>query len=167
MKFHERSSQIRGLLQLSVYGESAWEWNAQRGQYYLHQFNKSQPDLNYNNPEVVKEFGVSSSSRVRFFFSFFDSSRSQILVSSHVSSHFQDILTHWLKLGISGFRLANTRYLTEDPDLRNESRSHFPVETNNYQSLTHVYTRDRIENGAVLAKWREIVLNETDGMGYV
>lgn len=47
------------ILQLSVYGESAWEWNEQRGQYYLHQFNKSQPDLNYNNPAVVKEFGVS------------------------------------------------------------------------------------------------------------
>lgn len=46
-------------LQLSVNGESAWEWNEQRGQYYLHQFNKSQPDLNYNNPAVVKEFGVS------------------------------------------------------------------------------------------------------------
>jgi len=44
---------------LSVYGESAWEWNERRGQYYLHQFNKSQPDLNYTNPTVVKEFGVS------------------------------------------------------------------------------------------------------------
>lgn len=46
------------LLQLSIYGESAWEWNEQRGQYYLHQFNKSQADLNYNDPAVVAEFGV-------------------------------------------------------------------------------------------------------------
>ncbi|KYM93520.1 PREDICTED: maltase 1-like isoform X2 [Cyphomyrmex costatus] len=118
---------------LSVYGESAWEWNEERGQYYLHQFNKSQPDLNYNNPAVVTEFG--------------------------------DILTHWLKLGISGFRLANTQYLTENPDLHDESRSIFPVEPNNYQSLVHIYTRDRSENAAVLSKWQEIVRNETNGKG--
>ncbi|XP_072744671.1 amino acid transporter heavy chain SLC3A1 [Anoplolepis gracilipes] len=118
---------------LSIYGESAWEWNEQRGQYYLHQFNKSQPDLNYNNPEVVKEFG--------------------------------DILIHWLKLGISGFRLANTSFLTEDLQLRDESRSLLPVEINNYQSLMHVYTRDRPENAAILTKWQEIVRNETDGKG--
>ncbi|XP_025263785.1 neutral and basic amino acid transport protein rBAT isoform X1 [Camponotus floridanus] len=118
---------------LNVYGESAWEWNEQRGQYYLHQFNKSQPDLNYNNPAMVKEFG--------------------------------DILIHWLKLGISGFRLANTSFLTEDPDLRDEHPSLLPVERNNYQSLVHVYTRNRPENVAILTKWQEIVRNETDGKG--
>lgn len=78
----------------------------------------------------------------------------------------KDILSHWLKLGISGFRLANTQYLTEDPQLRDESRSMFPVEANNYQSLTHVYTRDRPENVAVLTKWQGIVHNETNGQGY-
>lgn len=76
-------------------------------------------------------------------------------------------MSHWLKLGISGFRLANTQYLTEDPDLRDESRSYLPVESNNYQSLTHVYTRDRAENAAILVKWRDIVRNATDGKGYV
>ncbi|XP_049798365.1 uncharacterized protein LOC126230929 [Schistocerca nitens] len=35
-------------------GESAWEWNNDRQQYYLHQFHKAQPDLNYNNTEVVE-----------------------------------------------------------------------------------------------------------------
>ncbi|XP_029177815.1 neutral and basic amino acid transport protein rBAT isoform X2 [Nylanderia fulva] len=118
---------------LSVYGDSAWEWNEKRGQYYLHQFNKSQPDLNYNNPAVVKEFG--------------------------------DILIHWLKLGISGFRLASTSFLTEDPDLQDERESHLPVEINNYQSLIHVRTRDRPENAAILTSWQEMVRNETDGKG--
>lgn len=78
---------------------------------------------------------------------------------------FQDILAHWLKLGISGFRLANTQYLTEDPDLHDESRSILPLESNNYQSLTHVHTRNRQENAAVLSNWREIVRNATDGQG--
>ena len=39
---------------LSVFGGSAWQFNVFRGQYYLHNFLKEQPDLNYNNPEVVQ-----------------------------------------------------------------------------------------------------------------
>ncbi len=37
---------------LSIFGGSAWEWNETRGQYYLHNFLKSQPDLNYHCPEL-------------------------------------------------------------------------------------------------------------------
>ncbi len=37
---------------LSVFGGSAWEWDAQTGQYYLHSFLKEQPDLNWRNPAV-------------------------------------------------------------------------------------------------------------------
>lgn len=80
---------------------------------------------------------------------------------------FKDILTHWLKLGISGFRLMNTQYLTENPELHDESTGILPVEPNSYQSLVHVHTRDRSENAAVLSKWQEIVRNETAGNGYV
>lgn len=72
-----------------------------------------------------------------------------------------------MKLGINGFRLANVQHLTEDPSLRDESRSILAIEANNYQSLTHVHTRDRPENAAILKKWQEIVHNETDGKGYV
>lgn len=36
----------------SVFGGPAWEWDARRGQYYLHNFLASQPDLNLHNPEV-------------------------------------------------------------------------------------------------------------------
>ena len=37
---------------LSVFGGSAWEWEAQRNQYYLHNFLPSQPDFNFHNQEV-------------------------------------------------------------------------------------------------------------------
>ncbi len=33
-------------------GSSAWEWDQGRQQFYLHSFNKHQPDLNWANPDV-------------------------------------------------------------------------------------------------------------------
>jgi trehalose-6-phosphate hydrolase len=40
----------------SFFGESAYTYDPMRGQYYLHLFDKSQPDLNWSNPRVVREF---------------------------------------------------------------------------------------------------------------
>jgi alpha-glucosidase len=37
---------------LSVFGGPAWEWDATRRQYYMHNFLASQPDLNFHNPDV-------------------------------------------------------------------------------------------------------------------
>ncbi|HVO42432.1 MAG TPA: alpha-amylase family glycosyl hydrolase, partial [Aggregatilineales bacterium] len=37
---------------LSVFGGSAWEFDAATKQYYLHSFLKEQPDLNWRNPQV-------------------------------------------------------------------------------------------------------------------
>ncbi len=37
---------------LSVFGGSAWQWDARRRQYYLHSFLTSQPDLNFHSPAV-------------------------------------------------------------------------------------------------------------------
>ncbi|MFZ6656887.1 alpha-amylase family glycosyl hydrolase [Undibacterium sp. TJN19] len=37
---------------LSVFGGSAWQWDARRRQYYMHNFLVSQPDLNFHHPEV-------------------------------------------------------------------------------------------------------------------
>ena len=36
----------------SVFGGPAWTWDARRGQYYLHNFLREQPDLNFHNPDV-------------------------------------------------------------------------------------------------------------------
>ncbi|AXI44760.1 alpha-glucosidase [Sulfitobacter sp. SK012] len=40
---------------LAIFGGSAWEWNAERMQYYLHNFLTAQPDLNLHNEEVQTE----------------------------------------------------------------------------------------------------------------
>jgi alpha-glucosidase len=37
---------------LSIFGGVAWKWEPRRGQYYLHNFLSSQPDLNFHNPAV-------------------------------------------------------------------------------------------------------------------
>lgn len=36
----------------SAFGGSAWEYDEERGQFYLHLFSKKQPDLNWENPKV-------------------------------------------------------------------------------------------------------------------
>ena len=37
-------------------GESVWEWNEDRWQFYLHSFHIKQPDLNWSNPDVREAF---------------------------------------------------------------------------------------------------------------
>jgi alpha-glucosidase len=40
---------------LAIFGGSAWEWEPRRCQYYLHNFLKAQPDLNYHCPQVREQ----------------------------------------------------------------------------------------------------------------
>ena len=39
----------------SVFGGSAWEYDEATDMYYLHNFSKKQPDLNWENPKVREE----------------------------------------------------------------------------------------------------------------
>ncbi len=40
---------------MSLFGGSAWTYDEQSGEYYLHLFAKKQPDLNHDNPKVYEE----------------------------------------------------------------------------------------------------------------
>jgi alpha-glucosidase len=40
----------------SLFGHSAWQWDAATRQYYYHRFYIQQPDLNWNNPKVHDAF---------------------------------------------------------------------------------------------------------------
>ena len=40
---------------MSAFRYSAWEFVEERGQFYLHQYLKEQPDLNYRNDHVMEE----------------------------------------------------------------------------------------------------------------
>jgi len=48
----------------SVFGGSAWEWDAATSQYYLHSFYREQPDLNWRNPAVAEAMAEA----MRFWF---------------------------------------------------------------------------------------------------
>ena len=37
------------------FGGEVWEYDEQSGEYYLHLFDRKQPDLNYKNPKVIEE----------------------------------------------------------------------------------------------------------------
>jgi oligo-1,6-glucosidase len=39
----------------SIFGGSAWKWNEETQEYYLHTFIEQQPDLNWDNPRVRQE----------------------------------------------------------------------------------------------------------------
>ncbi len=40
---------------LSIFGGPAWTWEPRRGQYFLHNFLSTQPDLNFHHPAVRQE----------------------------------------------------------------------------------------------------------------
>lgn len=40
---------------LSIFGGPAWQWDARRNQYYLHNFLVDQPDLNFHNPQLQSQ----------------------------------------------------------------------------------------------------------------
>ncbi len=40
---------------LAIFGGGAWQWDATRCQYYLHNFLDCQPDLNYHSPELRQQ----------------------------------------------------------------------------------------------------------------
>lgn len=39
----------------SIFSGPVWEWDEATGEYYLHVFSKKQPDLNWENPNVIKD----------------------------------------------------------------------------------------------------------------
>ncbi|XP_072940566.1 maltase A1-like [Epargyreus clarus] len=117
---------------ISVFGNGAWEYNKERGQYYLHQFVIGQPDLNYREPKVQQEMN--------------------------------DVIRFWLDKGVSGFRVDAVIYLYE-ADSKNYNGS-YPDEplsgkkgfdSDDYDYLNHIYTRDLNETYDVIYNWRDVM----------
>jgi len=62
------------VLQLSVYGESAWTFHAGRQEFYYHTFSEDEPDLNLTNTNVVADLDV------RFSVLYFTINTSQVVL---------------------------------------------------------------------------------------
>ena len=43
------------IFQKNYYGDSAWTLEPTRNEWYLHMYHLTQPDLNYDNPQVLEE----------------------------------------------------------------------------------------------------------------
>lgn len=49
---------------LSVFGGSAWHYAPELDEYYFHQFEYRQPDLDFRNPDVRNELFVSNAKKM-------------------------------------------------------------------------------------------------------
>lgn len=117
---------------LSVFGGSAWEWDARRRQYYLHNFLTSQPDFNFHNPQVQDwALGV-----LRFW------------LERGVDG---------FRLDTVNFYVHDARLRDNGPEPRVENR---PA-VNPYEMQDHQYSKTQPENLEFLARMRAL-LDEFD-----
>ncbi|CAH0700171.1 unnamed protein product [Spodoptera exigua] len=116
---------------LSVFRNSAWEYNAKRNQFYLHQFVIGQPDINYRSPllrEEMKEV-------LRFW------------LRKGVSGFRVDAVNMLFEVDPADF---NNKY----PD---EPVSNTTSDPNDYGYLLHPYTKDLNETYYVVYDWRDVL----------
>ena len=117
---------------LSIFGGSAWQWDARRLQYYLHNFLTSQPDLNFWNPDVQ-----------------------QALLD--VARFWLDRGVDGFRLDTINFYLAD-KELRDNPPLPESKRSaRTAPAVNPYGYQDHIYDKSRPENLEFLRKLRAVM----------
>ena len=117
---------------LSIFGGSAWEWNADRMQYYLHNFLKEQPDLNFRNPEVQNEL-------------------------LDIARFWLDRGVDGFRLDTINFYFHD-KELRDNPALEPERRnSSIAPEVNPYNWQDHLYDKNQPENLEFLRKLRALM----------
>ena len=117
---------------LSVFGGVAWQWEPRRGQYYLHNFLKEQPDLNLHTVAV----------------------QDAIL---DVARFWLERGVDGFRLDVANFYMHDPQLRDNPPQLRdNPPRFHHrPVKE--YQLQHPVYNRSRPENLAFIARLRTLL----------
>ncbi|TJX04913.1 MAG: DUF3459 domain-containing protein [Mesorhizobium sp.] len=124
---------------LSVFGGPAWEWDATRRQYYMHNFLASQPDLNFHNPEVQDALLET----VRFW------------LERGVDGFRLDTVNYYV----------HDRWLRSNPPLAS-SVAGTNTETNPYLYQEHLFDKTQAENLAFLKRFRAL-LDEYEGRAAV
>jgi alpha-glucosidase len=134
-----------------VRGGPAWSFDATRKQFYLHQFQANQPDLNLKNDAVLFELRVSLI---------------LMLFGKNVMNYLllQKVLRFWRGQGVSGFLFKDASYLVEDGDFKDEPALGEPSDKTftDYEFYKHTYTKNLPENVDVLAVFKSELLSEMD-----
>ena len=121
---------------LSIFGGSAWHWDARREQYYLHNFLNSQPDLNFHNADV----------------------RAAVL---DVARFWLDRGVDGFRLDTINFYYHDAE-LRSNPALPMEQRNaSIAPSVNPYNHQEHLYSKNRPENLAFLEELRALTENYT------
>ncbi|KAJ8250646.1 hypothetical protein COCON_G00225680 [Conger conger] len=110
---------------VSVFGNSSWTYDEARGQCYLHQFLKEQPDLNFRNPLVRQEMKAIM----------------QFWLDKGVDGFRMDAVKHMLEAA----HLRNEPQV--DPDMP-------PEDVNSEFDLYHDYTTSQLGLHDILRNWR-------------
>ena len=123
---------------LSIFGGPAWEWDGQRMQYYLHNFLKEQPDLNFHNMEVQNEL-------------------------LDVARFWLERGVDGFRLDTVNF-YVHDKELRDNPALeRDRINDQIAPSVNPYNFQNHIYDKSRPENLDFLARLRG-VMNEFEGI---
>lgn len=117
---------------LSIFGGSAWEWDTRRCQYFLHNFLRSQPDLNFHNREVQDAL----LDTVRFW------------LERGVDGFRLDTINFY-------FHAAS---LTDNPPLsEGERNASIAPAVNPYNYQSHLHDKSQPENAAFLKRFRALL----------
>ncbi|MCY4542568.1 MAG: alpha-amylase family glycosyl hydrolase [Rhodobacteraceae bacterium] len=117
---------------LSVFGGPAWTWDSMRGQYYLHNFLRSQPDLNFHSPEVRKQ-------------------------ALDVADFWLDLGVDGFRLDTVNFYFCDSE-LRDNPVVSKEHRnSSIAPSVNPYNMQSHVHSKNRPENLQFLEEFRQLL----------
>lgn len=113
---------------LSVFGGSAWTWNDQRQQYYLHQFHARQPDLNFRSSYLVTEI-------------------------TNVLRFWLDQGVDGFRISAVAHLFENESF----PDEPVNEDADSSVLESDYEYLRHIYTTDLDETINTVYQWRNVV----------
>ncbi|MEP1207606.1 MAG: alpha-glucosidase [Rhizobiaceae bacterium] len=117
---------------LSIFGGSAWQWDATRCQYYLHNFLPSQPDLNFHNPDVQDALLQT----VQFW------------LERGVDGFRLDTINFYF----------HSQGLEDNPPLRPEERNDsIAPAVNPYNFQSHLYDKSQAENLGFLKRFRSLL----------
>ncbi len=123
---------------LSIFGGSAWEWDGQRMQYYLHNFLREQPDLNFHNMEVQQEL-------------------------LDVARFWLERGVDGFRLDTVNFYVHDKELRDNPPLVTDGKESEIAPSVNPYTFQNHMYDKSRPENLDFLKRLRD-VMNEFDAI---